>query len=99
AFGAQGRAVGGVLHIAAGDDLPIGGQAGRADPERGVGSVGTFGRGRGGGTEPWPVDDHVTTLRHAGKGLGSGRIRLQGLPYPTGPFSRPARPPQGGGSR
>ena len=35
-------------------------------------------RGRSGRTEPWPVDDHVTTLKHAGKGLGSGRIRLQG---------------------
>jgi hypothetical protein len=41
AFGAQGQAIGGVLHVAAGDDLPVGGQAGRADPEPGVGSVST----------------------------------------------------------
>src|SRR5207248_1236039 len=68
AFGAQGQAVGGVLHVAAGDDVPVGGQAGRADPESGIGSVSTFRRGRGGRAEPWPVDDHVTTLGHAGKG-------------------------------
>ena len=64
AFGAQGQAVGGVLHIAAGDDPPVGGQASRADPEPGIGSVGMFRCGRGGQAKPWPVDDHVTTLEH-----------------------------------
>src|SRR5207244_12102475 len=99
-----GQGAGGVVPGAAGADGPVGGQAGGAGAEAGIGSVGTFRRGRGGRAEPWPVDDHVTTLGHAGKGARRKRTRVRsdkaaGLPYPTGPFSRPARPPQGGGSR
>ena len=52
ALGAQGQAVGGVLHVAAGEDLPVGGLPGRTDPKPGVRSVGPSRCGHGGGAKP-----------------------------------------------
>ena len=100
-FGTQGQAVGGVLHVAAGDDVPAGGLGGGAHPESGVRSVRPSGGRQRSRAQSWPVDDHLKTLRPGEPSedwadetgpnetgpakTGVRRYKAAGLPYTCGP--------------
>src|SRR5437588_616661 len=86
ALGAQGQAVGGVLHVAARDYPAIRGLSGRADPEPGIGGVGPLRGRRGGSAKVRPADDHMKTVERE-KRPGSVWIRLQGCLIHTDPLT------------